>query len=67
MATTQGNLDLMTFLIDAGANVNAPNKDGLTPLIVGCYHGNSDVVNLLLQRGANPTHYDKVDLLLIQM
>lgn len=49
----------MILLLDAHADVNRPNRDGVTPLIIGCYHGNKEVVSLLLQRNANPLHMDK--------
>jgi len=49
----------MTLLLDAHVDVNTPNKDGVTPLIIGCYHGDQEVVGLLIQRNANPLFSDK--------
>src|SRR5262245_21335173 len=40
-------------LIRAGANVNASNRYGVSPLSLACINGNVEVVELLLNRGAN--------------
>ena len=37
-----------------GFNVDTPLKGGWTGLLYACNHGNSDVVHLLLEHGANP-------------
>jgi CubicO group peptidase (beta-lactamase class C family) len=48
----KGNIDELTTLISAGANVNGKGKRGLTPLNAAILHGRSDVVQLLKQNGA---------------
>ena len=63
-AASDGSVALMELLLDRGANVNAQEKDGFTPLMymasstseAGYYTDNRDVrgVNLLLNHGANP-------------
>jgi ankyrin repeat protein len=45
---------VMGILLDAGADIEAPNSDGHTPLSVACDLNELEVVSLLLRRGANP-------------
>jgi ankyrin repeat protein len=40
------------LLVDAGAEVNIQDKDGLSPLMVASYEGHVDVVRALLAKGA---------------
>lgn len=58
LAISQGNTNCIGALLDAGANVNARERDmGHTPLAraVGAYYGGKpQVVSLLLSRGADP-------------
>ena len=46
--------DLMTDLIDAGAEVNIKSKDGQTALVVAVGAGKADIVEALLKAGADP-------------
>jgi len=41
-------------LLERGADPNAKNNDGHTPLHNAAYFGHVDVVKILLERGANP-------------
>jgi ankyrin repeat protein len=45
-------------LLDAGANPNRPNPDGVTPLIVAIDNFQYDTAKLLFERGANPHLWD---------
>ena len=51
-------LEILTLLFDAGADLNLPNVLMSTPLHFAAYHGSADVVQLLLDHGANPLAYD---------
>ena len=42
-----------TLLLDAGANLNLPDKDGITPLGWTALSNNIEVASVLLDRGAN--------------
>ncbi len=46
-------LPLILALLDAGAAVNAPSRQGLTPLHVAAALGLAEVVQMLLSRGAD--------------
>jgi len=47
-------VDGLKEAIDAGADINAQDKDGWTALHLAARHGNSEAVRLLLDNGANP-------------
>ena len=41
-------------MLDAGADVNGKRPDGATPLLVAIINGHEDLVDLLLDKGADP-------------
>lgn len=45
--------EMIKVLIDLGANVNAMKDDGTTPLMLCCFYGNAQEVELLINSGAN--------------
>ena len=47
------NLEYAKRIIDYIPNIDEIEVNGWSPLIIACYHGSYDVVNLLLERGAN--------------
>ena len=49
------DLDLITLLIATGADVNAHNPYGLTPLHVAAKYGYAPIVDMLLAAGAKVT------------
>ena len=53
-ASRNGCYDCVESLISAGADVNVPTPEGVTPLIVALDNDHNDVAKLLLDRGANP-------------
>jgi ankyrin repeat protein len=57
-ATRSGCLACVQALVKAGADVNQPNPDGITPLINAIDNRYFDVAMLLLDRGANPNTWD---------
>lgn len=52
VVTTRRDLTWMAFLIDKGANVNARDNRGVTPLTLACNLGFVDGVELLVERKA---------------
>jgi uncharacterized protein len=53
-ASRDGCSDCVAALIAAGADVNVPTPEGVTPLMVSLDNDHNDVATLLLDRGANP-------------
>jgi ankyrin repeat protein len=57
-ATRSGCLRCAEALIAAGADVNKPNPDGITPLLNALDNKHFDVAMFLLDEGANPHVWD---------
>src|SRR5690242_2089320 len=53
-AARNGCSDCVQALIGAGADVNVPTPEGVTPLMISLDNDHNDVAALLLDRGANP-------------
>jgi len=57
-AARSGCKECAAALLDAGADPNLPNPDGVTPLIVAIDNFAFDTAKLLFERGANPHIWD---------
>lgn len=55
IASGMGEREMVAFLLDFGVDVNAPDESsaGATALHTAALHGHYEVIDLLLQRGAN--------------
>ena len=53
-ASRNGCSECVQALIGAGADVNVPTPEGVTPLMISLDNDHNDVAALLLDRGANP-------------
>lgn len=53
-ASSAGNVEVVTKLLDLGADPNFPDAKGWTALTHACYERELDVVRLLLARGGDP-------------
>ena len=53
------SIQTVQAIIDHGADVNAVNKTGQTPLWLACSDGHEHMVKILLDRGADPNIVDK--------
>lgn len=53
LASSQGHLEVVKFLVDKGADIEAVNGRGFTPLQLASYGGHRQVVEFLLDKGAN--------------
>ncbi len=51
-AATNGNLDKLNLLLEGGADVNAENKDGISPVVAAKINGRDDVILVLMKNGA---------------
>ncbi len=52
-AATKGRVDIVSFLIESGADVNGKNSFGQTALMFACMYGHKDVVEFLVEKGAD--------------
>jgi ankyrin repeat protein len=57
-ATRSGCLRCAVAIVKAGADVNQPNPDGITPLINALDNRAYDIAIFLLDKGANPSAWD---------
>ena len=57
-AARSGCYDCVESMIGAGANVNTPTPEGVTPLMTALENDHNDVAKLLLDHGANPGVWD---------
>jgi ankyrin repeat protein len=57
-AARSGCTRCVRAILEAGADINQPNPDGVTPLMVAIDNFRFDTARLLLERGANPHTWD---------
>jgi ankyrin repeat protein len=55
-AAQRGHTQVVTFLLDNGADPNETSPDGETPLTQAAGMGNRDVIRILLDKGADPKY-----------
>lgn len=56
-AAQEGDLDIVLYLVQHGADVNKPTgNDRKSPLTVAAYGGHIDIVRYLVQNGADPNN-----------
>jgi ankyrin repeat protein len=58
-AARLGRDEIVSLLIAAGANVNAPDGDNMSPLLHACANGHARIVDMLLKAGADVTDRSK--------
>jgi hypothetical protein len=54
--------ELVQFLLDRGAEIDAASPNGSTPLMMAAQYGAEDSVTLLIGRGADPKRRNQLDL-----
>jgi len=58
-AAASGQATTVKTLLDYGATVDLPDRDGVTALMMACGQGHREVVVVLLERGASPVVRDR--------
>jgi ankyrin repeat protein len=53
LASQQGKLDVVAFLLDRGARVNDVMTDGKTALLMASKNGHTEIVKRLMEKGAD--------------
>lgn len=53
-ATARSNVAMVRMLLSKGADANAVQAGGFTPLCAAAFHGSREIVELLLAHGADP-------------
>ena len=53
LACNKGHMEIVTYLIEHGANVNMRNIHGWNPLITASSIGAIEIVKYLIEKGAN--------------
>ena len=54
LLTETANKEVLQLIIDHGTDVNVVDKDSMTALMIACWKGNTDAINILLNAGADP-------------
>lgn len=52
-ATLKGRIEIMELLIDADADIDQADENGLTPLILAAQNDHQDAATLLLRKGCS--------------
>jgi ankyrin repeat protein len=53
LSIVQGNFELVKTLIERGADINAADEEGNTPLILSVVYNNADIAKYLIEKGAH--------------
>ena len=61
-ASKEGDIDLIEFLIENGADINARTSHGFTPLLYAAKNGHHSIIELLVVNGANVEIKDEAGL-----
>ena len=52
-AAATGHLDVVKYLVEAGADVNATTLTNSTPMRAACFDGHLDIVSYLIEKGSD--------------
>ncbi|XP_031549219.1 myotrophin-like [Actinia tenebrosa] len=54
IAADYGQKDVLALLLQKGADINAEDRNGITPLLATIWEGHYDCAEFLLEKGATP-------------
>jgi ankyrin repeat protein len=57
-AAREGCVECVAALVDGGAEINLPDPENISPLLLAIINMRFDAADALIQRGANPNHID---------
>jgi ankyrin repeat protein len=57
-AAREGCVECVAALVDGGAEINLPDPENISPLLLAIINMRFDAAAALIQRGANPNHID---------
>ena len=57
-AAREGCVECVAALVDGGAEINLPDPENISPLLLAVINMRFDAAAALIQRGANPNHID---------
>jgi ankyrin repeat protein len=57
-AAREGCVECAAALVEGGADINLPDPDNISPLLMAVINMRFDVAAELIRRGANPNHFD---------
>ncbi len=59
IAAIGGHLEVVRYLLDAGADINAGDNENSSAIVNACLRGHLDIVKLMVERGASVTMADE--------
>jgi ankyrin repeat protein len=62
LAAREGSVTGVQALVEAGADMNVPDRDGTTPLVMAIINRHNDVAKLLIEKGAQLDLADSVGM-----
>src|SRR5262249_47104451 len=59
IAAREGTIQIIDWLLTAGADINVTAEEGITPFLIACSERSPDFLRQLVDRGANPAAKQK--------
>ena len=57
-AAKVGDVNVIKTILSIERDIDSRNSNGATPLMIAAYHGRSDALNVLIEKGSDPTLKD---------